>query len=79
MNVQQFAERDDQFARRYVYDDAVVVAADLDATDATVDVLEDTVIVVSEDGEQFELDVASTPTRAFIRNGVLTIEMEVSA
>jgi len=79
MNVQQFAERDDQFARRYVYDDTVVVAADLDATDAAVDVLEDTVIVVGDDGDQFELDVASTPTRAFIRNGVLTVEMEVSA
>lgn len=79
MNVQQFAERDDQFVRRYVYDDAVVVAADVDVSDATVDVLDDTVMVVGADGEQFEIDVPTTPTSAFIRNGVLTIEMEVSA
>ena len=73
MNVQQFAERDDQFARRYVYDDTVVVAADLDATDAAVDVLEDTVIVVTDD-DQYELDVAGDP-EAFMQNGVLTIEV----
>ncbi|MFC6952805.1 DUF7127 family protein [Halorubellus litoreus] len=79
MNIQQFTETDARFARRYVYDDAVVVAADLEFTDADVDVLGDTVIVVRPDGEQFELSVPSTPTRAFIRNGVLTIEMEAHA
>jgi hypothetical protein len=76
MNVQQFTDREDRFARRYDYDDAVVVAADLDVTDASVDVLGDTVIVVRSDGEQFELTMPATPTRAFIRNGVLSIEME---
>ena len=79
MNVQQFTDNEDRFARRYVYDDATVVAADLDVTDADVDVLGDTVIVVRPDGEQFELSVPATPTRAFIRNGVLTIEMEAQA
>ena len=79
MNVQQFTDNEDRFARRYVYDDATVVAADLDVTDADVDVLGDTVIVVRPDGEQFELSVPATPTRAFIRNGVLTIEMEADS
>jgi len=79
MNVQQFTDNEDRFARQYVYDDAIVVAADLDVTDADVDVLGDTVIVVRPDGEQFELSVPATPTRAFIRNGVLTIEMEAQA
>ena len=79
MNVQQFTDNEDRFARRYVYDDATVVAADLDVTDADVDVLGDTVIVVRPDGEQFELSVPATPTHAFIRNGVLTIEMETQA
>ena len=79
MNIQQFTEHDGRFARQYVYDDAVVVAADLDVTDADVDGLDDTVIVVTPDGEQFELSVPSTPTRAFIRNGILTIEMEAHA
>ncbi|NHN41043.1 Hsp20/alpha crystallin family protein [Halorubellus sp. JP-L1] len=79
MNIQQFTENDARFARRYDYDDAVVVAADLDLTDGSVDVLEDTVIVVGPEDEQVELAVPSTPTRAFIRNGVLTIEMEANA
>jgi hypothetical protein len=79
MNVQQFTDHEDRFARRYVYDDAIVVVADLDVTDADVDVLGDTVIVVRPDGEQFELSVPETPTRAFIRNGVLSIEMEAQA
>jgi hypothetical protein len=76
MNVQQFTNHEDRFARRYVYDDTVVVAADLDVTDADVDVLGDTVIVARTDGEQLELSMPATPTRAFMRNGVLTIEME---
>jgi hypothetical protein len=79
MNLQQFTDSDGRFARQYVYDDAVVVAADLDVTDASVDVLDDTVIVVGPEDQQFELSVPATPTRAFIRNGVLTIEMEAHA
>jgi hypothetical protein len=79
MNIEQFTETDGRFARKYVYDDAVVVSADLDAWDATVDVLGDTVIVVRADGEQFELSVPATPTRAFMENGVLTIEMEAQS
>jgi|AntRauTorcE11898_2_1112593.scaffolds.fasta_scaffold00030_72 hypothetical protein len=76
MNLQKFADSDERFARRYVYDDAIVVAADLEFTDADVDVVDDTVIVVGPEDEQFELDVSATPTQVFMRNGVLTIEME---
>lgn len=79
MNVQQFTDHEDRFARRYDYDDAIVVAADLDVTDADVDVLGDTVMIVRPDGAQFELSVPAPPTRAFIRNGVLTIEIEAQA
>jgi hypothetical protein len=79
MNVQQFTDSDGRFARQYVYDDAVVVAADMGTTDASVDVLGDTVIVVHPDGEQFELTMPSEPTRAFMKNGILTIEMEAHA
>jgi len=76
MNLQQFAQNDARFARKYVYEDAVVVAAEIDLADWGVDVLDDTVIVVGPEDEQVELAVPSTPTRAFIKNGVLTIEME---
>ncbi|ACV48200.1 MULTISPECIES: DUF7127 family protein [Halomicrobium] len=65
--------------RRYEYDDAVVLAADIGVTDdATVDVVDDTAIVVVGD-EQYDFDLPAGDARAFIRNGVLTVEMsEVS-
>jgi hypothetical protein len=60
--------------RRYEYDDETVLAADLGpGRDASVDVLDDAVIVVV-DGEQYDLEL-SGDARAFIRNGVLTIEV----
>lgn len=63
--------------RRYEYDDGVVISADFGpGHDVAVDVLGDTVIVVV-DGEQYEIDVdGGGDPRAFIRNGVLTIEVE---
>lgn len=61
--------------RRYEYDDDVVLAADLGPEhDASVDVVGDTVIVVVDD-EQHELDVEGD-ARAFMKNGVLTIEVD---
>ena len=66
---------DDASLRRYEYDDGVTLAADLGAErDADVDVLGDTVIVVV-DGEQYDLEVEGD-AQAFIRNGVLTIEVD---
>ncbi|MCL7416805.1 MAG: Hsp20/alpha crystallin family protein [Halalkalicoccus sp.] len=69
------------FARRYEYDDEDVLAIDLggETTDATVDVIDGTAIVVieTEEGDrQEEFDLPSGEARAFIRNGVLTIEVE---
>jgi len=66
---------DDVGLRRYEYgDDETVLAADLGpGRDASVDVLDDAVIVVV-DGEQYDLEL-SGDARAFIRNGVLTIEV----
>ena len=64
--------------RRFDYDDGLVLAADVGTDDASVDVVGDTVIVVSA-GEQHELSVPETAdgeARAFIKNGVLTIEVE---
>ena len=65
---------DDVDLRRYEYDDELVLAADLGpGRDASVDVLDDAVIVVVDD-EQYDLELAGD-ARAFIRNGVLTIEV----
>jgi hypothetical protein len=66
---------DDVQLRRYEYDDRAVLAADFGpGREASLDVLDETVIVVV-DGEQYDLEVDGDP-RAFIRNGVLTIEVE---
>jgi len=70
---QQFVEQDVDVSR-YDYDDSVVLAADFGHTEsASVDVVDDTVIVVV-DGEQYDVEVGGE-AQAFIRNGVLTIEV----
>jgi hypothetical protein len=70
---QQFAEQDVD-VRRYEYDDSVVLAADFGHTEsASVDVVDDTVIVVV-DGKQYDVEFEGD-AQAFIRNGVLTIEV----
>jgi len=66
---------DDVGLRRYDYGDEVVLAADLGAErEATVDVVDGTAIVVVED-EQYDVELDGD-ARAFIRNGVLTIEVD---
>lgn len=60
--------------RRFEYDDRTVIAADLGATTATVDVVGDTVIVVTDE-DQYELEVPTGDTTAFMQNGVLTVEV----
>ncbi|MFC6973495.1 hypothetical protein ACFQL1_20105 [Halomicroarcula sp. GCM10025709] len=64
--------------RRFEYDDSVVLAADVGAVgDASVDVVDGTVIVVAGD-EQRELEVPDEDARAFINHGILTIELSPS-
>jgi len=61
--------------RRFEYDDGVVLAADVGADDdATVDVVDDTLILVAGD-EQYEQPLPESDARAFMNNGVLTIEL----
>jgi len=69
------ALREGTTLRRYEYEDAVVYAGDLGQIgDATVDVVDDTAIVVAGD-EQYDLDLPSGDAEAFIHNGILTIEV----
>ncbi|WP_435347588.1 DUF7127 family protein [Haloarchaeobius sp. HRN-SO-5] len=81
MNVQDFADGE-RFVREYAYEDGrYVVAADLgrESSGAYVDVVGDTVIVGFEGSEeQYELDVPGV-SQAFIKNGVVTIEVEADA
>lgn len=61
--------------RRYEYDDSVVLAADLGVTEASAEIVGDTVIVVAGD-EQYDLTVPEgDDARAFIKNGVLSVEV----
>ena len=62
--------------RRFEYDDSVVLAADVGPSeDASVDVVDGTVIVVTG-GEQYEQELpGADDARAFMNNGVLTIEL----
>ena len=62
-------------ARRYDYEDRMVIAADFGPGAApTVDVVDGTVIVVAGD-DQREFDVPEGTVETFTRNGVVTIEV----
>jgi hypothetical protein len=81
MNVETLNSETDALARRYDYGDQHVLAADLGLEDdsVSVDVVDDTVILVvaGETDEQYELDAPEGDvTRAFINNGVVTVEVQ---
>lgn len=80
-SLEQFARREGQMARQYEYDDGMVIAVDFDEfrTDASVDVVDGTVIVVlGDDQYEFDLPDGTSDAQAFIKNGVLSIELEES-
>ncbi|MDQ2051592.1 Hsp20/alpha crystallin family protein [Natronolimnohabitans sp. A-GB9] len=91
MTLDQFTRDEGVVARQYEYDDGSVLAVDFGAEhpEASVDVADDTVIVVvestdrSDDGspegdEQYELELpeGADDAHTFMKNGVLTIEVE---
>lgn len=73
--------RSDVPVRRYDYETGAVIVADLGpgVEDASVEVLDDVVLVViqgPEDDAQFELEVPEAGVaNTFMTNGVLTIEV----
>ncbi|PSP97877.1 hypothetical protein BRC94_09280 [Halobacteriales archaeon QS_5_70_17] len=72
---QRFQEREG-VVRRYDYDDAVVFAADVGPVEeAAVDVADGTAMVVVDD-RQYEFEVPAGDAQAFIKNGVVTVEVE---
>ena len=76
MQLDQFVHEQGAVARRYRYDDRAVLAVDVGPeTDAELDVLEDTVILVVGD-DQYEFD-RPEGAHTFMKNGVLTIERDL--
>ncbi|WP_135534291.1 DUF7127 family protein [Halostella pelagica] len=81
MNITQLAESDGRVVREYEYADNLVIAADLgpSVADANVDVVAGTAIVVTGDGDdesQIEIELPDGDAEVFMKNGVLTIELE---
>ncbi|MDG5761137.1 Hsp20/alpha crystallin family protein [Natronococcus sp. A-GB1] len=79
MTLEQFTRGGEQIARRYEYEDGSVLAVDFGtaSTDAAADIVDGTVIVVDGDDQyEFELPDGATDAHTFIRNGVLTVELE---
>jgi len=71
---QQLAEQGVEVERR-AYDGEVAFVADLGPSEAaTVNVVGETVIVVTDE-EQYDINVEAKDAQAFIKNGVLTIEV----
>jgi hypothetical protein len=74
MNPKQQFEEQGIEARRFAYDDHTELVADFGpAADASVDIVGETAIVVAGD-EQYDIEVGPD-ARAFISNGVVTIEV----
>ena len=67
--------RADGLVRRYDYGAESLVVADLGDVKGTVDLVDGTAIVVA-DGDQTEFDVPDGASRAFMTNGVVTVEVE---
>lgn len=74
MTDQQFADPE-AVLRRYEYDDGVVLVADVGTNTGSVDVVDGTAIIVAGQ-EQYEIDLPEGTPRAFMKNGVVTIEMD---
>lgn len=79
MTLEQFTRNEGQVARRYEYDDCSVLAVDFGAAtgETAVDVVDDTIIVVV-DGDQHDIELpdGADDAHTFMKNGVLTVELE---
>ncbi|MFB6120563.1 MAG: hypothetical protein ABEJ68_05540 [Halobacteriaceae archaeon] len=77
----QTEQGDDVVFERYEYEDSVVVAADFAAVggDVTVDVVDDTAVVVVDTKRgtvERDLNLPAGDAQAFNKNGVVSVEVE---
>lgn len=76
MNEQQRFTRTEAPVSRYDYDDATVFVMDVGAgTEASVDIVDGTAMFVVGN-EQFDVDVPEGDAQAFMKNGVVGVEVE---
>lgn len=81
MNLDSLTDKTDAPARRYDYGDETVLVADLGVSDetATVDVVDETVILVLETADEPVQHEFAAPEgsveKALINNGVVTVEV----
>lgn len=61
--------------RHYEYADSDVIVADFGAVDGSVDVVDETAIVVV-DNEQYEFSVPAGTASAVMNNGIVSVEVE---
>lgn len=78
MNEQNQLDEQNVFVRRYEYDSSIEFAVDLGTgTAASVDIVDGTAIIILEESqEQYEIDVPEGTVEAFIKNGIVTIDIE---
>ena len=69
----------DEYVSRFQYDDQVVIAIDIGraTADASMDVVDDTVIVVDGKGNQAEYEMPDDDAEVFMKNGILTFELAI--
>lgn len=65
----------DGVVRRYDYDDSAVLVADFGPAEGSVDVVDETAIVIVDD-EQYEFEVPAGASRGIMNNGIVTVEVE---
>ena len=74
-NLRSAREETDGPVRRYDYDDGSVVVADVGPADGHAEVVDGTVVVVTDGGHR-EFEAPAGAARAVMNNGVVTIETE---
>ena len=74
-NLRSAREETDGPVRRYDYDDGSVVVADVGPADGHAEVVDETVVVVTDGGHR-EFEAPAGAARAVMNNGVVTIETE---
>ena len=74
-NRRSVREEVDGLIRRYDYDDGAVVVADIGSADGHAEIVDGTVVVVTDGGHR-EFDAPAGAARAVMNNGIVTIETE---
>lgn len=67
---------DDAHVQQYEYGDEQVIVADLGFVDGSVDIVDNTAIIVTE-ADQYELSLPDAEAHASMNNGVVTIEVKI--